>query len=76
MKQNITLSLDIKLLRAAKVLAAQRNTSVSRLLAEELEAKVSRQSDYERCRQAALALMKEGMPLGGTPLSRDELHDR
>lgn len=76
MKQNITLSLDTKLLREAKVLAAQRHTSVSRLLAEELEARVSRQSDYECSRRAALALMKEGLPLGGTPLSRDELHER
>ena len=76
MKQNITLSLDIKLLREAKVLAAQRHTSVSRLLAEELEAKVSRQSDYERSRRAALALMKEGMPFGGTCPARDELHER
>jgi hypothetical protein len=76
MKQNITLSLDTRLLREAKVLAAQRNTSVSRLLAEELEARVSRQSDYERSRRAALALMKEGMPLGGAPLARDALHER
>ena len=76
MKQNITLSLDTKLLREAKVLAAQRNTSVSRLLAGELEATVSRQSDYERSQRTALALMNEGLSLGGTPLSRDELHDR
>ena len=76
MKQNITLSLDTRLLREAKLLAAQRHTSVSGLLAEELEARISRESDYERCRRAALALMQEGMPLGGSPLSRDALHER
>ncbi|MBK7765706.1 MAG: hypothetical protein IPI44_06110 [Sulfuritalea sp.] len=76
MKQNITLSLDTRLLREAKLLAAQRHTSVSGLLAEELETIVSRESDYDRCRRAALALMQEGLPLGGSRPVRDELHDR
>ena len=76
MKQNITLSLDTGLLVKAKVLAAQRHTSVSRLLAEELEAKIRRTEDYERARRAALALMEEGMPLGGQPLTREEMHER
>jgi Family of unknown function (DUF6364) len=76
MKQNITLSLDTRLLGKAKVLAAKRNTSVSRLLAEELEAKIKRTESYERARRSALALMEEGIPLGGRLLSREQLHER
>lgn len=76
MKQNITLSLDVGLLREAKVLAARRNTSVSRLLADELAEHIHRDHAYERAKRAALSLMKEGLPLGGKPLSREELHER
>jgi len=76
MKQNITLSLDVSLIRAAKVLAAQRNTSISRLLAEELEDHIRRDQSYERSRRAALKLMEEGLPLGGQPLTREQLHER
>ena len=76
MKQNITLSLDVSLIRAAKVLAAKRNTSISRLLADELEGQVRRDHAYERSRRAALKLMEEGLPLGGKPLAREQLHER
>lgn len=77
MKQNITISLDTELLREAKVLAAQRNTSVSRLLADELEAKVRRERDYERAKRAALDLMQNAkMNLGGQPIPREQLYRR
>lgn len=76
MKQNITLSLDTGLIMKAKLLAAQRHTSVSRLLADELEAKVSRAENYERARRTALDLMETGLPLGGLPLGREALHER
>lgn len=76
MKQNITLSLDTALLREAKVLAAKRNMSVSRLLAAELEGSIHRNQVYERAKRAALSLMKEGLALGGVPLSRESLHER
>jgi len=36
MKQNITISLDKDLIRKVRVLAAQRETSMSRMLADEL----------------------------------------
>ena len=37
MKQNITLSIDKELIKNARVLAAQRQTSISRMLGEELQ---------------------------------------
>ena len=76
MKQNITLALDARLLKAAKVLAARRNASVSSLLAEELAAKVLRERDYEGAKSRALALLTSKLPLGGEPLRREALHER
>ena len=76
MKQNITLSVDAGLLRAAKVLAAQENSSLSRFLAEELERRIRRDRAYESARRAALDLMRRGLPLGGKPLPREHLHER
>jgi hypothetical protein len=40
-KQNITVRLDRQTLRKAKVLAARRNTSISRLLADQIETPAS-----------------------------------
>ena len=76
MKQNVTLSLDQKLLRQARVLAAQRSTSVSRLLATELERMVEHDAAFERARLAALADLRLGFSLGGHPAPRDALHER
>jgi hypothetical protein len=76
MKQNVTVSLDSEVLQAAKVLAAQRKTSLSRLLADELAAQVYRSRDYEQCKRAARAMLEEGLPLGGAPMMREEAHER
>jgi len=76
-KQNVTISLSPETIRKAKVLAAQRSTSISGLLAEQIEALVGNQDAYERSRRAALALLEKGFHLGGTiTASRDELHGR
>jgi hypothetical protein len=76
-KSNVTLSVEADLLREAKVLAAQRGTSVSRLLADELEKLVRQDKAYETAKRRALARLEEGYDLGWTaPASRDELHER
>jgi len=76
MKQNITLSLDRELLKKARALAASRNTSVTSLLAGELERLVHKAESYERSHNQALALLSQGMHLGGTPPAREDLYDR
>jgi hypothetical protein len=48
MKQNITLSLDKDLIKKAKILAAQRQTSISRMLSEELEKIIVCSMEYDR----------------------------
>lgn len=77
MKTNITLKLDADLLREARVLAAEENTSISAMLAARLELIVRERRAYERARRRALARLREGMDLRWTPArSRDELHER
>ena len=76
-KTNLTLSIDLDLLRDAKVLAARRGTSVSRLMADQLERLVRGDREYEGARQRALTRLERGFDLGWTPpTSRNELHER
>ena len=77
MKNNITLKLDASLLREAKVMAAQEDTSISALVSRELESLVRRRKSYESARRRALIRLKEAPELGwARPKSRDELHER
>ena len=47
MKQNITLSIDKELIKNARVLAAQRQTSISRMLGEELQKLIADSKEYD-----------------------------
>lgn len=77
MKQNITVTLDKETIRKAKVVAAERSTSVSRLLADEIERLVAEHDRYEEARRAAIAELRRGYDLGGGPLPlRDEAYER
>jgi hypothetical protein len=76
-KRNVTLSLSREVLKKAKILAARRETSISRLLARQIEALVGEEEAYERAERQALALLDKGFHLGGTiRATRDELHER
>jgi len=69
-KQNITLRLSRQTIQKARVLAAQRSTSISGLLTSQIE-------DYERAMQRAMARLEKGFDLGGThTMDRDALHER
>jgi hypothetical protein len=77
MKTNITLKIDDGLLREAKIMAAQEDTSISALLTRQLESLVRQRKAYDGARRRALARLKQGWDLGWTPpASRDELHER
>jgi hypothetical protein len=77
MKSNITLKLDTDLLREARILAAEQDTSISALLAARLEEIVRQRKSYDRARKRALARLREGFDIHWTPpRSRDELHER
>ncbi len=76
MKQNITISLDKQLIQKARVIAAKRGSSISRMLAEELEVLVSNSERFEQSRRQALADLAQGLELNASPVRRDELHER
>ncbi len=77
MKQNITISLDKDLIRTGKVIAAQRGTSLNRMLRLELERIIQNARQYDMVKQKAIAAMKSGFhsDMDRYP-SRDELHER
>jgi Family of unknown function (DUF6364) len=76
-KRNLTIQLDADTIRKARILAVERSTSVSRLVAEELERMVNDEEQYRTAHRQALDLMTRGLHLGGDiPPSREELHDR
>lgn len=77
--QNITLSLPEEDLREARVLAARRGTSVSRLLAQMLSELVEQETGYARARERSLGRLRKGADLGtGGHIgwSRDSVHER
>ena len=77
MKTNLTIKLEKELVREAKVLAAKRGTSVSRMMAEQLELLVRQDQSYATARRRALRRLEKGYELQWTkPASRDQLHER
>jgi len=75
-RQNLTVQMDRELIRKARVLAAQRGTSVSGLVARELKRLVGDDEAYEAARRSAMQFLEEGFHLGGRRVSREELHER
>ena len=75
--QNLTVALKPATIRKAKILAAKKGSSISRLVAELIEDLVSQEERYENARRQAVAYLKEGFPLGGHVVaSREEWHER
>jgi predicted transcriptional regulator len=76
-KQNVTISISPETVRKARILAARRSTSISGLLAQEIERLVGAEEAWERSERSALALLEQGFHLGGLIVaSRDEWHER
>lgn len=77
--RNITLSLPEDDLKRARIMAARRGTSISRLLAETLRDLVDQDSGYAHARDRSLDLLKSAPELGTEghiAWSREELHER
>jgi hypothetical protein len=76
-KQNVTISLSRQVLKKARILAACRETSISGLLAREIESLVGDEEAYEQAERQAMAILERGFHLGGGIVAkRDELHQR
>ncbi len=75
-KRNLTVQLDDEAIHHAKVLAARRGTSVSSLVATELERMMADDDRYEEARQRAQRALAGARPRGGRRWERTELHAR
>jgi hypothetical protein len=76
--RNVTLAIPEELLRKAKILAIQRNTTLSGLLTQTLIDLVYRQEGYEQARQHNLELLRQGFDFGTQgvlPWKREALHE-
>lgn len=77
MKQNVTIAIEKGLVKKARILAARRETSLSRMLSEELNRLVSDDERYARAKRKALAQLRQGLPLGGAiAATRERWHER
>lgn len=74
-KTNLTLQLDADVVRRARVVAAKRGTSVSALVARELDALVARDERYEDAQRRAFELLARPTD-GGAPSTwtRDDVY--
>ena len=68
--QNVTLKVDSDLLRKAKVIAAERGTSLSALLAGKIADAVGEDAEYEAARRHAFRKLDHGWHLGRGPAPR------
>lgn len=78
-KQNVTLSIPKDILKKARILAVERETSLSGLLTQALTEIVERRQEYEAARTAQLGVLEEGFDLGtrgNIGWQRDTLHER
>ncbi len=75
-RSTLRVSLSADVITRAKILAAQRKTSLSRLFAECVEDLLARDAAYQTARRQALVYLKKGYDLGARSVSREELHAR
>lgn len=76
-QRNLTLRLDRELIKKAKILAAQQDTSISALLTRYLEEILKQEESYQIAERKAVALLDQGFSLGGAiPATREDWHER
>ncbi len=73
-KTNLTVHLDEEVIRRAKVVAAKRGTSVSALVARQLDELVAEDERYDAARGRAIELMANAKPLGGRTWTREDIY--
>lgn len=64
-KQNITLSIEKDILKRGRVIAAHRETSISKMLSDTLKRIVDKEEQYEASKRRARQYLKKGFHLGG-----------
>ena len=70
-----TIDLPDNVLHRARVVAAQRRTTLKELFLSGRELAMKADSDAP-VREAALCRLRQGVHLGGQPLTREQAHER
>lgn len=65
--QNLTLKLPADTIRSAKVVAAQRGTSISALVTQKIAEIVGEDAAYQTAKRRAFEWLSHGWRLGGVP---------
>jgi hypothetical protein len=65
--QNLTIKLPVDTIRRAKIIAAERGTSISALVAEKIEEAIGEDAEYQAARRRAVQWLEQGWHLGGRP---------
>lgn len=74
---NITIKIESDLAHDARVMAARKGTSISRLVADELRRLVREEQVYAAAKSSALGQLKRGFDLEwDKPEKREDLHNR
>jgi hypothetical protein len=63
--QNLTLKLPVDTIRKAKIVAAERGTSISALVTQKIEAIVGEDAAYQTAKRRAFEWLSQGWHLGG-----------
>lgn len=75
--KNVTITLDEEVARWARIMAAEQNTSVSRLVGELLRRKMIAEQNYQIAMQQYLSRPPKMLKSPGEKLpAREELYDR
>jgi hypothetical protein len=77
--RNLTLRLSVETVKRARLLAAQRGTSIRALVAgtiNEIAGEADEDDAFAAAERQALRVLGRGLRLGGGPLSRDAMHRR
>ena len=75
--KNVTITLEEEVARWARVWAARHDTSVSRMLGEELKRKMREDADYECAKRRFFARKPKRLKSAGTPYpSRASAYER
>jgi hypothetical protein len=75
--KNVTITMDEEVARWARVAAAERNTSVSRMVGEILRERMETERRYSLAREQFMAVEPRRLRKSGDRLpSREELHER
>lgn len=75
--KNVTITLDEEVARWARIRAAEKDTSVSRLVGEMLREKMTKEQAYQAAMQQYLSQRPRKLKKPGTQYPRrEELHER